>query len=118
MIRKMTPTARKPGISRTVCSHPISTPVKPAASMTKLFRSADHVAKAMGIANAIRNSTKTGCLWNGNRRASANGMVFKLSPIIGIPIRLSPRFGEPHSVMGQINSAFRKSITARVLRGR
>ena len=30
--------ARKPGISRTVCSQPISLPVKPATSMTKLFR--------------------------------------------------------------------------------
>jgi len=60
MIRKITPTARKPGISRTVCSQPISTPVKPAASMTKLFSKAAHVAKAMGIAKAMRNSKKTG----------------------------------------------------------
>ena len=56
----ITPTARKPGISRTVCSQPISTPVKPAASMTKLFSSADQVAKAIGMPTAIRNSSVTG----------------------------------------------------------
>jgi hypothetical protein len=46
--------ARNPGISRTVCSQPISLPVNEATSMTKLFSSADQVAKLSGIAAAIR----------------------------------------------------------------
>ena len=50
----MTPTASNPGISRTVCSQPISLPVNPATSMTKLLSKADHVAKLSGIAAARR----------------------------------------------------------------
>ena len=65
MMIAMTPTARKPGISRIVCSQPISTPVNPARSMTKLFRSADHVANARGIAAAIRNNSVVGLRQNG-----------------------------------------------------
>ena len=52
--------ARKPGISLTVCSQPMPTPSKFAASTTKLLSSADHVAKDSGMAAAIRNSRKTG----------------------------------------------------------
>ena len=43
MMIAMTPTATKPGISRTVCSKPMSAPSNCAASMTKLLSSADHV---------------------------------------------------------------------------
>ncbi len=50
----ITATASRPGISRTVCSRPISRPVKDATSMTKLFSTADQVAKLSGIAAAIR----------------------------------------------------------------
>ena len=65
MMMAMTPIARNPGISRTVCSQPISTPVNPAASMTKLFSRADQVLNAMGIAKAITNSNATGRRQNG-----------------------------------------------------
>jgi hypothetical protein len=65
MMTAMTPTARNPGISRTVWSQPISTPVKSAASITQLLISADHVAKDRGIAAAIRNRRNTGCRQNG-----------------------------------------------------
>ena len=51
---RITTTANSPGISRTVCSQPISLPVKEATSMTKLFNSADQVAKLSGMAAAIR----------------------------------------------------------------
>ena len=60
MINAITPTARNPGISRTECSRPISLPVKSATSITKLFSSADHVAKATGIAIDIRINRTTG----------------------------------------------------------
>lgn len=60
MMIAITPTARKPGISRTVCSSPMSEPSKSATSMTKLFSNADQVLKAIGIASAIRNSKATG----------------------------------------------------------
>src|SRR6056297_290725 len=60
MMSAITPMAKKPGISRTVCSQPISEPSKSATSMTKLFRSADQVAKDTGIAIAMRNSSITG----------------------------------------------------------
>ena len=60
MMIAMTPMAKKPGISRTVWSQPISTPVNPASSTTKLFKSADQVAKANGIPAAIRNNRKMG----------------------------------------------------------
>ena len=49
MITAITPTARNPGISRTVCSKPMSAPSKFAASMTKLFSSALHALNAMGM---------------------------------------------------------------------
>jgi len=80
MISRITPMARKPGISRTVCSQPISTPVKPAASMTKLLSSADHVAKAMGMAKAMRNSRLSGRRQRGSDWASSRVMVRKRMP--------------------------------------
>ncbi len=67
----MTPIARKPGISRTVCSKPMSDPSKSATSITKLFSSADHVLKAMGMASAMRNSRATGRRQNGRPLASS-----------------------------------------------
>ena len=61
----ITPTARKPGISRTVCNNPMSEPSNAATSITKLFNSADHVLNAIGMANAMRNSSATGRRQNG-----------------------------------------------------
>ncbi len=54
MMIAITPMARNPGISRTVCSQPISAPSNCATSITKLLSSADHVAKAIGIPKAIK----------------------------------------------------------------
>ena len=71
----MTPTARKPGTSRTVCRSPMSAPSKEATSTTKLLRSADQVAKATGIAAAITNRSATGRRQGGRCRASAMGSV-------------------------------------------
>src|SRR6056297_480907 len=68
MISAITPTAKNPGISRTVCSQPISEPSNAATSMTKLLSSADHVAKATGIAAAIRNKSVTGRRQTGSSR--------------------------------------------------
>ena len=72
MIRAITPTARKPGISRTVCSQPISAPSKPATSMTKLFSRADQVAKATGIAAASTKSSTMGRRQAGRLCASSS----------------------------------------------
>src|SRR5919112_486227 len=51
--------ARKPGISRTDCSSPISQPVKPAASLAKLLRRACQLAKLSQLMkeSVIRNAT-------------------------------------------------------------
>ena len=76
MMIAITPMARKPGISRTVCSQPLSDPSKWPTSMMKLFRSADHVAKAIGIAAAITKRRLTGRRQSGRCRASANGIAF------------------------------------------
>ena len=52
--------AMKPGTSRKDCRMPISAPVKPALSMTKLFSSAFHVAKLKGTAPAITRIITSG----------------------------------------------------------
>ena len=76
----ITPMARKPGISRTVCSQPMSWPSKFATSMTKLFSSADQVAKATGMAAAIRNRSACGRRQNGRAPASARRVVVVILP--------------------------------------
>ena len=58
----ITPTARNPGISLALCSHPMSTPEKLETSMTKLFKSATHVAKDKGIAMARKTKSQKGSL--------------------------------------------------------
>tara|TARA_B100000963_G_scaffold355737_1_gene374543 strand:+ start:984 stop:1286 length:303 start_codon:yes stop_codon:yes gene_type:complete len=55
---KMTPTAKKPGISLTVWSQPISTPEKFDTSITKLFSKAAQIANDIGIAVANKNRRK------------------------------------------------------------
>jgi hypothetical protein len=87
--------AKNPGISRTVCSQPISAPSKPAISMTKLFRSADHVAKAIGMAKAISARSATGRRQRGSRSASARVTVLRVSPsAIFRALRPFPALGE------------------------
>jgi hypothetical protein len=86
----ITPTARNPGISRTVCSQPMSEPSKSATSMTKLFNNADHVENAIGIAAAIKNNKVTGRRQNGRVWASEREMVF-----IQIALPLPARIVEP-----------------------
>jgi len=75
MMIAITPTARNPGISRMEWSQPISAPVKPAASITKLFKSADHVAKDSGMAIAISTKSTQGCCHLGKPDASLNGTI-------------------------------------------
>jgi len=70
-ITKITPMAMKPGISRTEWSQPMSEPSNCATSMTKLFKSADHVEKASGIAMAIRISSAIGWRQMGSDLASS-----------------------------------------------
>ena len=53
MMIAITPTARNPGISRTVCSNPISAPSKSATSMTKLFSSALQALNAIGMVGGV-----------------------------------------------------------------
>ena len=57
---KITQTARKPGISLTLWSQPISIPEKSDASITKLFSKATQVENAMGIAIASKISNPKG----------------------------------------------------------
>ena len=52
--------AIKPGTSRKLCRMPISAPVKPARSITKLFNSAFQVAKLKGTAPAITRINTSG----------------------------------------------------------
>lgn len=52
---KITPTAKKPGISLTVWSQPISTPENLATSTTKLLSKAAQIANEIGIAVANKN---------------------------------------------------------------
>ena len=51
----MTVNAKNPGISRKLCSIPISTPVKLAFSITKLFSNTIHTENTKGIVKAIAN---------------------------------------------------------------
>ena len=74
----ITPTAKKPGVSRTVCSNPMSEPSKLATSITKLFNKADHVLKAIGMAKAIRNNNTIGRRQRGSFCASASVTVFNM----------------------------------------
>ena len=69
----MTPTARKPGISRTMCSAPMSAPSNAATSTTKLLSSADQVAKATGMAAAKTNSSAVGRRQAGSSEARTRG---------------------------------------------
>ena len=55
---KITPTAKKPGTSLTVWSHPISTPEKFDTSTTKLFSRAAQIANDIGIAVENKNKRK------------------------------------------------------------
>ncbi len=82
---RITPTARKPGISRMVCSRPMSAPSNAAISTTKLLSSADHVAKATGMMKANSISSASGRCQRGREEASARGNV-RMTPAIG-PVR-------------------------------
>ena len=75
MIRAITPIAKNPGISRTECSQPMSAPSNFATSITKLFNSADHVAKATGIAIAITNKSAMGLRQNGKDGVFSRRMI-------------------------------------------
>ena len=90
MIKAITPTARKPGISRTLCSKPISAPSNCATSITKLFNSAAQVAKAIGIAAAIMNKRVIGRRQRGRLIAAEIGSVWTILQDIGA----KPRCGE------------------------
>jgi hypothetical protein len=63
---KITPTAKKPGTSLTVCNKPMSEPSKSATWTTKLFSNADQTLNAIGIATAIINKRKIGLRQKGN----------------------------------------------------
>jgi hypothetical protein len=60
IISKITPTAKNPGTSLTVCNKPMSEPSKSATWTTKLFNNADQTLNAIGIAMAIINKRKIG----------------------------------------------------------
>ena len=60
IISKITPIAKKPGTSLTVCNKPMSEPSKSATWTTKLFNKADQTLNAIGIATAIINKRKIG----------------------------------------------------------
>ena len=62
----ITPTAKKPGISRTVCKMPMPKPSRRIISTTKLFKRADQTENAKGIAIAININKASGRLHFGN----------------------------------------------------
>ena len=82
-IDAITPTARKPGISRTVCSQPMSEPSNWATSMTKLFNNADHVANASGMAAAIKNKSVKGRRQRGKLATAEIGSVWNIMRLYG-----------------------------------
>src|SRR6056300_2069719 len=60
IISAITPIARNPGISRTVCSQPMSDPSNWPTSITKLFSRADQTENAKGMAMAIATNSALG----------------------------------------------------------
>ena len=88
MMIAITPTEKKPGISRTVCNHPISTQSNRTTSITKLLSRADQTAKERGIAAAIMNSKVTGLFQKGKSAASAKGTIC----LIQLPYKLRTSF--------------------------
>ena len=81
----ITPTAKKPGISRTECNKPISPPSKLAISTTKLLSNALHVANAIGMAAAMTKSKKIGLRQIGDFCASAKVIICTAMPPMAVP---------------------------------
>src|ERR687893_1994534 len=85
MNQKIAVKAKKPGISRTDCRRPISQPVKPAASLAKLLRSACQLAKLIQLRKVIviRNAT-------GERKNPAGEGTTEEGTVIQEPRRSGP----------------------------